>query len=383
MRAIDEDQCAADAKILYNRPIHIAAIFIIFAVSGFGVLIPIISKFVPSLGIPSRVVTFGKSFGIGVIIATAFIHMLQPAFEKLTSACLGDIWHEKYPAFAPLFAMCAILIMQLIEYVATARLEHRYDSLNRDDTICSHHDSTCHPDNIHSTTIPEAPPSPYRCADEEARHQSQSTVVDESVANEAYYIHGRRAILTDDKADPKFTSCPAHVGGDTQSEQLNDTKRWLSTMVLEFGILTHSVIIGITLGVCSQDEFTGLLIAVCFHQFFEGFALGARIAEVNMINLKKAISMASFFAVTTPTGVAIGVGISSTYNENSSTALLAQGIFDAVSSGILIYVGLVNLLASEMLFDDRFKKMRRSTKIGCFISLYAGAAVMAVIGIWI
>lgn len=92
--------------------------------------------------------------------------------------------------------------------------------------------------------------------------------------------------------------------------------------------------------------------------------------------------MSVFFMLTTPVGTAIGVGISSTYNSQSSAALLAQGIFDSLSAGILIYVSLVNLLASEMIYDERFKKMRKSTKVISFVCMYAGVAVMAIIGIW-
>ena len=43
--------------------------------------------------------------------------------------------------------------------------------------------------------------------------------------------------------------------------------------------------------------------------------------------------MAFIFAITTPVGIAIGIGIASTYNANSSNALITQGIFDAVSTG--------------------------------------------------
>ncbi|KAG2217997.1 hypothetical protein INT45_001540 [Circinella minor] len=345
--------------------------------------------------------------------------MLQPANEKLTSACLGDTWHENYPSFAMLFCMCSIFAMQLIEYLATTQLEHHFHS----SALCvdhHHHDNstvksatttttTTHVNNMATTTIPETPQSPFQCEihhyhpehvvqEEENNNNTQPksssvTMIDESVANEDLYIYGRRAFSgnntdEDDKDKLKHTpysTCPEHWDSSSTriAESMKDTKRCLSTIVLECGILTHSIIIGITMGVTGQDEFTGLMIAICFHQFFEGFALGARIAEVNRINCKKAIMMAFFFAWTTPVGTAIGVGISSSYNGNSAAALLAQGIFDSISSGILIYVGLVNLLASEMIFDDRFKKMRKSTRFGCFLFMYAGAAVMAIIGIWI
>jgi zinc transporter 1/2/3 len=53
--------------------------------------------------------------------------------------------------------------------------------------------------------------------------------------------------------------------------------------VLELGIVSHSVIIGLSLGV-SQSPCTirPLVAALSFHQFFEGFALGGCISEVNI-----------------------------------------------------------------------------------------------------
>lgn len=43
--------------------------------------------------------------------------------------------------------------------------------------------------------------------------------------------------------------------------------------------------------------------------------------------------MAFIFTITTPIGIAIGIGIASTYNANSTNALITQGIFDSVSTG--------------------------------------------------
>lgn len=52
--------------------------------------------------------------------------------------------------------------------------------------------------------------------------------------------------------------------------------------VLELGIVVHSVIIGISLG-ASQSPATikPLLVALSFHQFFEGMGLGGCISQVN------------------------------------------------------------------------------------------------------
>ncbi len=43
--------------------------------------------------------------------------------------------------------------------------------------------------------------------------------------------------------------------------------------------------------------------------------------------------MGAIFALSTPLGIAIGLGVQSTYNEHSPTALAVEGIFDSISAG--------------------------------------------------
>ena len=51
--------------------------------------------------------------------------------------------------------------------------------------------------------------------------------------------------------------------------------------VLEVGMVVHSVVIGISLGAArSAATIKPLLIALCFHQFFEGMGLGGCISQV-------------------------------------------------------------------------------------------------------
>lgn len=52
----------------------------------------------------------------------------------------------------------------------------------------------------------------------------------------------------------------------------------LSVAVMEAGIIFHSVLIGLTLVVAGDSFYRTLLIVIVFHQFFEGLALGARVA---------------------------------------------------------------------------------------------------------
>jgi len=65
------------------------------------------------------------------------------------------------------------------------------------------------------------------------------------------------------------------------------------------------------------------------------------------------IAAAVLFGVTTPLGIAIGLGVKSTYNPGSVTASIVSGVLDALSAGILIYTGLVEARGSFALLTRR------------------------------
>jgi zinc transporter ZupT len=113
--------------------------------------------------------------------------------------------------------------------------------------------------------------------------------------------------------------------------------RTISTYLLEFGCTMHSVIVGISLGI-ESDKFTVLLVALVFHQAFEGFALGARFAELQLRGWSE-ISLATIYCLSAPIGMVIGIATASSYNPKSERALYTTGFMDATSSGILLYVG--------------------------------------------
>ena len=90
--------------------------------------------------------------------------------------------------------------------------------------------------------------------------------------------------------------------------------------------------------------------------------------------------MATFFSLTTPVGIAIGIGISSVYNENGPTSLIVEGIFDAASAGILIYMALVDLLAADFMNPIVQNSLR--IQFGANASLLLGAGCMSVLAKW-
>ncbi|CBI34138.3 unnamed protein product, partial [Vitis vinifera] len=152
------------------------------------------------------------------------------------------------------------------------------------------------------------------------------------------------------------------------------------SQVLELGIVAHSVIIGISLGASeSPQTIKPLVAALTFHQFFEGMGLGSCIVQAKFKS-RAATIMGLFFSLTTPVGIGIGIGISQVYDENSSTALIIEGIFNAASAGILIYMALVDLLAAD--FMSPKMQTNEMLKVMANISLLLGAGCMSLIAKW-
>ncbi|XP_031498925.1 zinc transporter 8-like [Nymphaea colorata] len=322
------DECRNKDKALRLK---IAALVSILVCSTIGVLLPLAGKFVPALR-PEQDGFFAvKAFAAGVILATGFIHVLPDAFENLTSSCLSEHPWQEFP-FAGFIAMASALGTLMVDAFATGY----YNKLE----------------------LSKA--APVAEGDEEARRSSALQMHVHTHATHGH-AHGPGAL-------PALAS-----SGDL-------IRHRVISQVLELGIVVHSVIIGISLGASeSPCTIKPLVAALSFHQFFEGMGLGGCIVQAKFKSKATAI-MALFFSLTTPVGIAIGIGISSTYNENSPTALIVEGVFNSASSGILIYMALVDLLAADFMAP----KMLNSGKLQLLanVSLLLGAGLMSLLAKW-
>ncbi|CAH1764479.1 12322_t:CDS:2 [Entrophospora sp. SA101] len=305
------DSCSDNGYIAeeYNLSLHIASFFIILVTSSMGAFIPVIAD------------RTTKHFGTGVILATAFIHMIPTAFEALSEDCLPEIWHNY--AWPGAISMMAALLVFFIEYLSTNYTDE-FDDKNKEIL----------PRNDNDT-------------------KGTTEIINISQPN------GTLVVLT-------------------------NSSQTIGVIVLEVGICFHSVIIGIALSVANGTEFISLLCALVFHQTFEGLGLGSRIAALKLPEGSfKPWLMSLAYGTTTPLGVAIGLGIRETYNPSSSTALIVQGVLDAISAGILLYAGLVELLASDFIYGSKFRNYHATQKLYAFFLLLLGAGMMALIGVFI
>ncbi|KAK6955654.1 hypothetical protein Daesc_003297 [Daldinia eschscholtzii] len=313
----------------YNVPLRIGLLFVILVTSFLGVAGPILLKPVLPQKFQSIFLVL-KQFGTGVIISTAFVHLFTHAELMFTNECIGEL---SYEATTAAIVMAGMFFAFAVENTSH-RLAHKFW----------------------------------------ARTQYNSEVV--------------------------------------------------GVAVLEAGIIFHSLLIGLTLVVAGDSFFITLFVVILFHQMFEGIALGTRIASIGYVNkvdrensnhpqlardassstqgptitdngdsleeskepkslpaLQKFL-MAAAFALVTPVGMAIGIGVLNQFNGNDPSTLIALGTLDALSAGILIWVGVVEMWAGDWMFGGELSNAGTViTTLGGF-GLVAGMALMSFLGKW-
>ncbi|KAI8379494.1 Zinc/iron permease [Radiomyces spectabilis] len=327
----EANECSQELIENYDMGMRVGSLFIILGTSAIGVYAPMILHRTSPYSegsIRDWVLAIGKFFGTGVILATAFVHMLPEAMENFESPCLTGGWLS-YGAFAGVFCMLASFALQLLELAMVAHLE-------------------------------------------KLRRKSQ-TVMNSSISEKTDLEVS--AVHADDTC---HYDAHAHAGGLMEE----DAFKHVGTYILELGIMMHSILIGITLANTGNSEFTTLLIALVFHQFFEGMALGTRINELSYQGCLKPVIMGFFYIIMTPIGVAIGIGIHSSFNPGSYSAVLANAILDSLSAGILLYNAYVSLMSMEISHNHDFRKTCTHRKIACFLAMYIGAGLMSLLGKW-
>ncbi|KAG9225447.1 hypothetical protein CCMSSC00406_0002950 [Pleurotus cornucopiae] len=146
------------------------------------------------------------------------------------------------------------------------------------------------------------------------------------------------------------------LGSDGQQPRpaVGRRRQVVGILVLQLGIMIHSLVIGLTLSITPKADFTSLVTAIFFHQLFEGLSLGIRIASLPPPTDKSSRSLlapalSALFAVTTPAGILIG--LLSLGGGQGAHLRLTQGLMSAISAGMLIYAACVEMLAADFVND--------------------------------
>ncbi|KAG9327230.1 hypothetical protein KVV02_002683 [Mortierella alpina] len=346
-RVCDDHNHAAEGRYVVWH--HIVALVVLIVVAGLGCVLPMILR---DNQRTRYFVQCGKYFGAGIVLSVAFVHIMPEALFALTHPCLSKAWTDDYPGYAPLIMMMSGLTMLVIEYLASS-LVIKVETQNKKDTVAAGSGDALEANNAHAH---------FNDKHDHVGHASSSSSLEnkpQGLQDDCNHAHG----LT-------LLQCGPGVS----------TK--VSTYMLEAGITLHSVFIGISLGVLAGSEFLAMTIAICFHQFFEGIALGSRIADLTFRRRLMPFFLVALFALITPVGIAIGMGMRTSYKANSVENLIIMGVCNSIACGVLIYTAYVTLLGGDILYSERFRAESRANKASYLVAVWLGAITMAVIALW-
>jgi zinc transporter 1/2/3 len=332
-----EDACAAAEAEEYDLSLHIASIFIVLVVSGtglFGTLLLSSFNKKSKNSTTSRLnqaLQLLKMFGIGVIASTAWIHLLPEAFAQFANPCLQGEWTRYGTSYVGLFGLIAGFGVQLIEILA---LGHSKRSLSHGHG----HDHDHHDGYSEQYLVNQMEQgAEKKTVNTDNTSNSAETKSIESSSGNSCENHEAASDLHAETRLSFQQAIPSSTGGHTEPTKVpiethfHADSKHLSVMLLEAGIVFHSVVIGLALGVVPDAEFKTLVFAVCFHQLFEGMALGVLIGDLRLKSFAKFWVLGLIYPLSTPLGVSIGVGIRSTFNENAQGMILLQGILESMS----------------------------------------------------
>ncbi|KAI4159670.1 MAG: hypothetical protein LQ342_006363 [Letrouitia transgressa] len=351
--------------------LRISAIFVILVGSLFGAAFPVYAAR-HKVSVSGWTFFIAKYFGSGVIIATAFIHLLAPANEALTNECLTGAITE-YPWVEGICLM-TIFTMFFVEIMAM-----RYATFGSAGDVHGHSHGHAH---RHDPTL--SPTHSHHSGGSGSHH----TPGDDHLGHSRDHIeHDPSAAFDDGDREEKGTSGGGSTGAGNSTPLVEDYAAQITAIfILEFGVIFHSIFVGLTLAVAGE-EFNTLYVVLVFHQTFEGLGLGSRLAATPWrIKTRRGRYTPYFFALayamSTPVAMAVGLGARESWSPGSQTALVVNGVFDSISAGVLVYTGLVELMAHEFMFSPSMRRARGRVVLAAFGTMAAGAGLMALLGKW-
>ncbi|KAJ5216094.1 uncharacterized protein N7498_002501 [Penicillium cinerascens] len=350
---------------LYDQPddsngylgARISSVFVILITSTVVTFFPVVARRVDALKIPNTAYLIARYFGSGVILATAFVHLLDPSYYEIgQNTCVGVTGNWTQYSWPPAFALTFIVVTFILNFGAILFVEKKY-GIRRSEKRSMIASQGCQIANLRQ--------------DEEANSDKTNDTTPASYSSQA----------------PKSAEAPQFAAASSCDDKAIDNEQSVSEqlgafLILEFGVLFHSVIIGLTLGVVGS-EFKILYVVIIFHQAFEGLGIGARMSSIPF----KPGSylpwiLCSAYGLTTPISIAIGIAVRESLNLNSFNANIVQGVLDASSAGVLIYTSLVELIAHDFIFNPNRTNDNKELTI-IFVSFLLGAGIMSLLGKWI
>eukprot|EP01035_Chromulina_nebulosa_P032300 gene32300-43143_t len=367
-----------------STSLQIGAIFEILLLSLFGVALPFVIIYYRNTStrvdqVPSRPLNYDarvgiedmqgnssfntmKAVSVGVMLGLAMLHLFADADENLSTI------YPDYP-LANLLVCFGIILVLSIDQIALflwRRLHPIQVNKNINSSLPDHgHDHGHDLPNGHSElkvlsssqSGRKSVPVPHsQDHDHESHHENCGFMTcehDVSAGNKG--AQKKMAWNEQGVGTERAQSLPLDLGMPALALlQEASFKDIVASYIMEFSIAAHSIIIGVNLGLLGEDDISSivaLMIALGFHQAVEGFGLGAQIAasyfggsEAGLVGLdtRKVLLFIIVFVCSTPLGVMIGMLSQS--QEETDGQIVARGAAEAIGTGSLLYVALVEML---------------------------------------
>ncbi|KAI1655408.1 Zinc/iron permease [Daldinia decipiens] len=416
----EKPACGSGERGAYNTALHVFALFLILTLSTLACGFPLFSRQSSKSRRANTIVFLSQHFGTGVLLATAFVHLLPTAFLSLTDPCLPHAFSEGYQPMAGLVAMVSVLVVVALEsYLTTRGAGHSHghawnsedEELQEEDknTVANGGLSARRATSHRPTDIALGDMSSSRGLMADVSPLPDSTPIVVSPPNKKHFNNNDDGESDSDDNDDQDLDLNlneldptaeddaqplAHPKGSNHTRRHSESaisqspltpeeqkRLMLQCMLLEAGILFHSIFIGMAVSVATGPPFVVFLIAIAFHQTFEGFALGSRIAAIQFPRSSiRPWLMVLAYGLTTPIGQAIGLAVHRLYDPRSQTGLLMVGFMNAISSGLLLFAGLVQLLSEDFLTEKSYKALKGKKRRNAGLAVLAGATLMALVG---
>lgn len=233
-------------------------------------------------------------------MATAFVHLLPTAFISLTHPCLPKFWTQDYPAMAGAIALAAVFLVTIVEMVFSPGQHVCARPMRASTQLNPVKRAAVSEPTRPEQTLNAASTSPTSLGAPSPENGSEIARSPGDVFRNLGPLYGRsnsvgrnlqrmgeevdRLDLIESRETRRPGTEPSknvsnEADDDARSIDINDDsdvhslspeqkqkKALLQCMLLEMGILFHSIFIGMALSVSVGGEFVVLLIAITFHR---------------------------------------------------------------------------------------------------------------------
>lgn len=191
----------------YNRTLSIVSIFVVLVVSFVGFMTPamlVIQKH-PFFKMAVLACTFGST---AVLFTVGIVHILGDADDDLSNPCLPQAFLDAFPSWSDLFACITIMLCLMLDFLMHSAIANRVDK-----------------------------------AAKEKGNDAEKAVPDSHQGEEDDDVWGAELPKGVDASVVRY-----------------------AVLFVEVSVCTHSIPVGLDLGLQSSDNFVALFIAVIFHQ---------------------------------------------------------------------------------------------------------------------